>query len=53
MVVCVLGILANKWTIFHRPLDVIHQFCESIIKADYVFHNFIHRKDRFLFEDTL
>jgi len=53
MVECVLGILANNRSIFHRPLDVIHQFCESIIKSGYILHNFIQRKYRFLLDDTL
>ena len=33
MVECTFGILANKWRIFHRPLDVNTNFCDAIIKA--------------------
>ena len=33
MVECVFGILANKWRIFHRPLDVTPQFCDIRVKA--------------------
>jgi len=53
VVECVLGVLANKRSIFHRPLNKIHQFCESIIKAGYILRTFIHRKYRFLLDDTL
>jgi len=32
MVECAFDILANKWRIFHRPLDVTPQFCNNIVK---------------------
>nr|CAI5862624.1 unnamed protein product [Callosobruchus analis] len=38
-------ILANKWRIFHRPLDVSLQFCDTIIKAACILHNFVRCKD--------
>ena len=44
MVECAFGILANKWRIFHRPLDVTPQFCDSIVKARCILHNFVRRK---------
>jgi len=53
MVECAFGILANKWRIFHRPLDVTSQFCDSIVKACSILHNFIRRNDGFQLEDTL
>jgi hypothetical protein len=53
MVECVLGILGNKRSIFCRPLDVIYQFCESIIKAGYILHTLIYRKFGFLLDDSL
>ena len=53
MVECAFGILANKWRIFHRPLDVTPQFCDSIVKACCILHNFVRRNDGFQLEDTL
>jgi len=53
MVECAFGILANKWRIFHRPLDVTPQFSDSIVKACCILHNFIRRNDGFQLEDTL
>ena len=53
MVECAYGILANKWRIFHRPLDVTPQFCVSIIKACGILHDFVRRNDGFQPEDTL
>jgi len=42
---CAFGMLANKRSIFHRPLDVTPQF--------YVLHNFVRRNDGFQLEDNL
>ena len=53
MVECAFGILASKWRIFHRPLDVNITFCDSIVKACCVLHNFVRRRDGVTFEDTL
>ena len=53
MVQCAFGILANKWRIFHKPLDVTPQFCNSIVKACCIMHNFIHQNDGFQLEDIL
>ena len=53
MVECALGILANKRRIFHRPLDVTPQFCDSIVKVCCILHNFVRRNDGFQMEDTL
>jgi hypothetical protein len=53
MVECVLGILANKWRIFHRPLDVTPQFCDSIVQAYCILHNFVHLNNGFQLEGTL
>jgi len=52
MVECAFGILANKWRIFHRPLDVTPQFCDSIVKACCILHSFVPRNDGFQLEDT-
>ena len=53
MVECEFGILANKRRIFLRPLDVTPQFCDSIVKACCILHNFVRRNDGFQLEDTL
>jgi hypothetical protein len=47
------GILANKWRILHRPLDVGLEFCHSTIKACCALHNYVRKKDGVNFEDTL
>ena len=38
--------------IFHRPLDVMPQFCDSIVKACCILHSFIRRNDGFQLEET-
>lgn len=42
---CTFGILANKWRIFHRPLNVDIDLAESIVKACCVLHNFVRQRD--------
>lgn len=49
---CAFGILANKWRIFHRPLDVNVETAICVIKACTVLHNFVRQKDGFDFEST-
>jgi len=39
MVECAFGILANRWRIFHRPLDVTPQFCDNMVNACCILHN--------------
>jgi len=41
------GMLANKWRIFHRPLDATPQFCDSIVQACCILHNFVHLNNGF------
>lgn len=53
MVECAFGILANKWRIFHRPIDVKPDFCDIIIKACCVLHNYVRQRDGVSFDDTL
>ncbi|CAI6359554.1 unnamed protein product [Macrosiphum euphorbiae] len=53
VVECTFGILANKWRIFHRPIDVNIDFCVRIIKACCVLHNYVSIKDGVRFTDTL
>jgi hypothetical protein len=50
---CMFGILANKWRIFHRPLNVSCAFYEDVVKACVKLHNFVCVRDGFQFEDTL
>lgn len=50
---CTFGILANKWRIFHRPLNVKRSFAIDIIKACCILHNYVRTKDGYKFEDTL
>jgi hypothetical protein len=41
MVECTFGILANKWRIFHRAIDIKPDFCDSIIKVCCILHNYV------------
>jgi hypothetical protein len=50
---CALGIMSNKWRIFHRPLDVSIEFSEDIVKACIVVHNFVRMGDGYNFDNTL
>lgn len=42
---CAFGIMANKWRIFHRPLNVSTDFATDIVKACCVLQNFIHKEE--------
>ncbi|KAF0752545.1 protein ALP1-like [Aphis craccivora] len=50
---CAFRILANKWRIFHRPINVNIDFTEDIIKACCILHNFVRERDGYNFEHTL
>jgi hypothetical protein len=50
---CTFGILASRWRILHRPLNVEIQAAENIIKACCVLQNNVAAIDSFRFEDTL
>lgn len=43
---CAFAILANKWRIFHRPLDVHEDTAIWIIKACTALHNFVRERER-------
>ena len=43
IVECTFGILANKWRIFHRTIDVKRDFCDNIIKARCVLHSYVRK----------
>lgn len=53
MIECTFGILAQKWRIFHRPLDTNINFSDSIVKACCILHNYVRQHDGICFEDTL
>lgn len=42
---CALGILTNKWPIFHRSLNVQPDFTITIVSACIVLHNFMRNRD--------
>lgn len=42
---CCFGILANKWRIFHRPIDLDIDLTVTLVKAACVLHNFIRTRD--------
>lgn len=50
---CTFGILANKWRIFHKPINVNMDLVNDIVKSACVLHNFVRDRDGYLFEDTL
>lgn len=53
MVECAFGIMSNKWRILHRALDVNLSFCDAIIQACCILHNYVRQRDGVRFEDTL
>ncbi|XP_054263766.1 uncharacterized protein LOC128987093 [Macrosteles quadrilineatus] len=50
---CTFGILANKWRILHRALNVEVDFAIEIVKACCILHNYVRDKDGVQFQDTL
>jgi hypothetical protein len=50
---CTFGILANKWKIFHTPIDLKSEFCYCTIKACCILHNYIRKNDGIQFDDNL
>ena len=52
IVECPFGILANKWRIFYRPIDVKPDFCD-IIKACCFLHNYVRKNYGIRFDNTL
>ncbi|XP_052747354.1 uncharacterized protein LOC128199910 isoform X1 [Bicyclus anynana] len=47
---CAFGILANKWRIIHRAIDLNVDTAIQVIKACAVLHNFVREKDGINFE---
>jgi hypothetical protein len=50
---CSFGILANKWRIFHRQLNVNLDMAVDIVKVCVVLHNFVRVRDGYSHQDTL
>lgn len=50
---CTFGIFVNKWSIFHRSINVNIDLVNDIIKSACDLHNFVRDRDGFSFEDTL
>lgn len=53
MVECAFGILANKWRIFHKPIEVEVDFAQLITQTCCLLHNFVRKRDGIDYEDTL
>lgn len=53
MIECTFGIIASKWRLFQRSLDVQVDFAIDIIKSACVLHNFVRKRDGYKFEDLL
>ncbi|XP_068211223.1 uncharacterized protein [Palaemon carinicauda] len=49
---CTFGILANKWRIFHRPLNVSVELAEIITRACCILHNFVRKRDGHRYHDS-
>lgn len=39
------GILSNKWSIFHRPMNLTPAHASNVVKACCVLHNFVRKKE--------
>lgn len=53
MVECTFGILSNKWRVLHSVMLVHPDFATTVVQCCCVLHNFVRRRDGYLFEDTL
>lgn len=42
---CAFGIMANKWRILHRPLNVNIHLAEDIVNVTCLLQNFIHKEE--------
>lgn len=47
---CAFGILANKWRILHRALNVSKKFSKDIVKACVILHNLVRTKDSQIYD---
>lgn len=53
VVECSFGILSNKWRVLHSAMLVAPDYATVIVQACCVLHNFVRKRDGFIFEDTL
>jgi hypothetical protein len=53
VVECTFGILKNKWHILQSVILVHSNFASVIVQCYCVMHNFVRKRDGFVFEDTL
>jgi hypothetical protein len=53
LVECTFGILSNKWRILHSSMLVLPETAIDIVKSCCVLHNFVRRRDGYVFEDSL
>jgi hypothetical protein len=50
---CALGIVCNKWRVFHCAIDVCPDVYDVTVKTCCILHNLFRQKDGFQFQDTL
>ncbi|XP_060844013.1 uncharacterized protein LOC132923991 [Rhopalosiphum padi] len=48
---CAFGVLANKWRVLHTTILVEPDFCDDIIKACCVLHNFVRKRDGYNYDE--
>lgn len=53
VVECAFGVLSNKWRVLHSCILVDIDFASSIVQSCCVLHNFVKKRDGYIFEDTL
>lgn len=53
VVECAFGILSNKWRVLHSAMLIHPEFVSIVVQACCILHNFVRRRDGYLFEDTL
>ena len=53
ILLCALGIVCNKWRIFHCATDVCPDFCDVTVKTCCILHNFVRQRDGLQFQGTL
>jgi hypothetical protein len=52
ILLCAIGIVCNKWRIFHCATDVCPDFCDVTVKTCCILHCF-RQRDGLQFQDTL
>lgn len=53
VVECSFGILSNKWRVLHSAMLVAPDYATLVVQTCCVLHNYVRKRDGFLFEDTL